>query len=123
MDVSRKKGKVWKETILTELTMLLDSWIAAFVLVVNNFERVSCRTNRWHGIVVCSRQHTVEAFSFIAFFFALVAAIFSFLTVYALTKESRGQELTHREKHNSHAEAEVNPETHVNNGLPSDNVV
>jgi hypothetical protein len=56
-------------------------------------------------------------------FFALVAAIFSFLTVYALTKESRGQELTHREKHNSHAEAEVNPETHVNNGLPSDNVV
>jgi hypothetical protein len=57
-------------------------------------------------------------------FFTLVAAIFSFLTVYALARESHGQDLTHREKPTtSQAEAEVNPETHADNGLPSNNVV
>lgn len=50
-------------------------------------------------------------------FFTLVAAIFSFITVYALTEESHGRDMTRKEKPTtSHPEAEVNPETQVNNG-------
>lgn len=67
-------------------------------------------------------------------FFTLVAAIFSFITVYALAEESHGRDMTRKEKPaTAHPEAEVNPETqvnnghvnngHVDNGLPPNNVV
>jgi hypothetical protein len=64
MDITQQTGTFANKDVLTWQTR----WIAAFVLVVNNFERVSCRVNRWHGMVVCSRQHTVEAFAFIALY-------------------------------------------------------
>ena len=67
-------------------------------------------------------------------FFTLVAAIFSFITVYALAEESHGRDMTRKEKPaTSHPETEVNPVTHVDNGhvnnghvdngLPPNNVV
>jgi hypothetical protein len=43
-------------------------WIASFVLLANNFSANRCSFSRWHGMVVCSRQHTAEAFSFIALY-------------------------------------------------------
>lgn len=95
-------------------------------------------------MVVCARQHTVEAFSFIALyvdiyrfehpalevkafliytnrcsssFFTLVGAIFSFLAFYALTTDSLDRDTVRREKPTaSQAEAGAIPQTHVNNG-------
>jgi hypothetical protein len=99
-------------------------WIAAFVLLANNYDTAGCRVNRWHGITVCSRPHTVEAFSFIAFFFTLVAAIFSALAAYAMTNEHRENEPPHREKSvTSSTVAGTTPETHANNEQGMNNIV
>ncbi|QKX58711.1 uncharacterized protein TRUGW13939_05838 [Talaromyces rugulosus] len=99
-------------------------WVAAFVLLANNFNTAGCRVNRWHGITVCSRPHTVEAFSFIAFFFTLLAAIFGALSVYAMTNERRENEQPHREKSvTSSTVAGTTPETHVSNEQGMNNIV
>lgn len=56
---------------------------------------------------------------FLFSFFALLAAIFSFLTVYALAKEGHEHELPHREKATTPSTVaetvpETIPETHSN---------
>ncbi|KAH8703883.1 hypothetical protein BGW36DRAFT_423427 [Talaromyces proteolyticus] len=118
-----------KKTIFHVISTMIDLflaffWIAAFVLLANNFNDTGCRVNHWHGILVCSRQHTVEAFAFIAFFFTLVAAIFSALTVYAMAKERREDEPPHREKTATPSTvAETIPETHASTEQTVNNVV
>ena len=57
-------------------------------------------------------------------FFTLLASVFSFLTVYALSRESHGEDMIHREKPAmSRAEGEINPQSAVGNGFQSENVV
>lgn len=41
-------------------------WLTSFILLALNFNRRTCRVNRWIGEVSCSRSYTAEAFSFIA---------------------------------------------------------
>ncbi|KAJ6036467.1 hypothetical protein N7540_000746 [Penicillium herquei] len=47
-------------------------WLTTFIFLAQDFNRQSCRISRWNSEVVCSRQYTAEAFSFIAFFATLV---------------------------------------------------
>ncbi|CAK96266.1 uncharacterized protein An02g00510 [Aspergillus niger] len=47
-------------------------WLTSFILLALNFNRRTCRVNRWIGEVSCSRSYTAEAFSFIAFYEALL---------------------------------------------------
>ncbi|KAJ5713837.1 uncharacterized protein N7483_011018 [Penicillium malachiteum] len=47
-------------------------WLTSFIFLAQDFNRQSCRISRWNGEVVCSRQYTAEAFSFIAFFASMV---------------------------------------------------
>ncbi|GAD97725.1 hypothetical protein AOR_1_2064 [Paecilomyces variotii No. 5] len=78
-------------------TILAFLWLTAFVLLANDFSRVGCRRWRWHGHIACGREHTSEAFAFIAFFFTLLAGIFDVLAVYARVRDSR-REGVHEEK-------------------------
>ncbi|KAJ5777525.1 hypothetical protein N7520_000771 [Penicillium odoratum] len=58
--------------ILTTDAILSYLWLTSFIFLAQDFNRHSCRTDRWNGEIVCSRQYAAEAFSFIAFFATLV---------------------------------------------------
>ncbi|KAJ5933850.1 hypothetical protein N7454_006179 [Penicillium verhagenii] len=58
--------------IFTTDAVLSYLWLTAFIFLAQDFNRRSCRTDRWNGQIVCSRQYAAEAFSFIAFFATLL---------------------------------------------------
>ncbi|KAJ5637681.1 hypothetical protein N7490_007560 [Penicillium lividum] len=52
--------------ILTTDAILSYLWLTSFIFLAQDFNRHNCRTDRWNGEIVCSRQYAAEAFSFIA---------------------------------------------------------
>ncbi|KAF3404687.1 hypothetical protein DPV78_003103 [Talaromyces pinophilus] len=109
-------------------TLVIACLTVFFVFTLLGLSFFSYRKPIFH--VISSILEFILAF----LFFTLVAAIFSFITVYALAEESHGRDMTRKEKPaTAHPEAEVNPETqvnnghvnngHVDNGLPPNNVV
>ncbi|GFN16492.1 hypothetical protein AtubIFM55763_010326 [Aspergillus tubingensis] len=57
-------------------------WLTSFILLALNFNRRTCRVNRWIGEVSCSRSYTAEAFSFIAFFTTLMGLFLETAYIY-----------------------------------------
>ncbi|CAI7619608.1 unnamed protein product [Penicillium pancosmium] len=70
-------------------------WLTSFIFLALDFNRISCRVNRWNGQAVCSRKYTAEAFSFIAFFMTLLGLLLEILYVYyAKPRAVRSKEQT-----------------------------
>ncbi|GKZ47479.1 hypothetical protein AbraIFM66951_010846 [Aspergillus brasiliensis] len=57
-------------------------WLTSFIFLALNFNRRTCRVNRWIGEVSCSRSYTAEAFSFIAFFMTLLGLFLEIAYLY-----------------------------------------
>ncbi|OGE49902.1 hypothetical protein PENARI_c019G02713 [Penicillium arizonense] len=70
-------------------------WLTSFIFLALNFNHISCSVNRWNGEVVCSRKYAAEAFSFIAFFMSMGAALFEVLYLY-FRKEDTSQPMEQR---------------------------
>ncbi|KAJ5679374.1 hypothetical protein N7462_007618 [Penicillium macrosclerotiorum] len=82
-------------------------WLTAFIFLALDFNRFSCRVNRWNGEIVCSRQYAAEAFSFIAFFVTLGSVLFQFFYAYT------GQDFITRPTEDSRAEEQLSQNLEV----------
>ncbi|PYH76634.1 hypothetical protein BO82DRAFT_436491 [Aspergillus uvarum CBS 121591] len=69
--IKRQRWHIWPILITDGVMSYL--WLVAFVFLAQNFNAVNCRIILWNGLTACSRKYAAEAFSFIAFFCALVA--------------------------------------------------
>ncbi|KAJ5096393.1 hypothetical protein NUU61_005749, partial [Penicillium alfredii] len=77
------RQRKWHILPLIATDMVLSYlWLTSFIFLADDFNRVSCRTNLWNGLTVCSRKYTTEAFAFIAFFTSLMALIFEICYIY-----------------------------------------
>ncbi|KAJ5966489.1 hypothetical protein N7481_013203 [Penicillium waksmanii] len=74
-------------------------WLTSFIFLALDFNRMSCRINRWNGETVCSRKYAAEAFAFIAFFMTLLGLLLEILYIFyakpraVRSKEQAGQNL------------------------------